>query len=88
VEDDVSAQRYGGEAAAQQAERENHPRGKGERGEGVEDRKEGTMEENEERQALYPPFYRKMTKIIIGRGPQCQENLRSMQTNRKPVWKP
>jgi hypothetical protein len=43
----------GAEAAAQQAEREGHPRGKRERGEGVEDRKEGTMEENEEKQALY-----------------------------------
>ena len=43
----------GGEAAAQQAEREDHPRRKGESGEGVQDRKEGTMEENEEQRALY-----------------------------------
>jgi hypothetical protein len=32
VEDAVSAQRYGAEAAAQQAEREDHPRGKREGG--------------------------------------------------------
>jgi hypothetical protein len=53
VEDAVSAQRYGAEAVAQQPEREGHPRGKRERGEGVEDRKGSTTEEIEEQRALY-----------------------------------
>jgi hypothetical protein len=53
VGDVVSAQRYGAEAAAQQAERGGHPRGKRKRGEGVEDREEGTREGIEEQRALY-----------------------------------
>jgi hypothetical protein len=53
VEDVVSAQRYGAGAAAQQAERGGHPQGKRKTGEGVEDRKEGTVEGIEERWALY-----------------------------------
>jgi hypothetical protein len=53
VEDVVSAQRYRVRAAAQQAEAGDHLRGKGKRGEGVEDRKEGTSEGIEEQRALY-----------------------------------
>jgi hypothetical protein len=49
----VSAQRYGAEAAAQQADRGDHLRGKRERGKRVEDRKEGTTEGSEEQRALY-----------------------------------
>lgn len=43
----------GTEAAAQEAERKDRPRGKRERREGIADRKEETMEENEEQRALY-----------------------------------
>jgi GTP cyclohydrolase II len=53
VGDVFSTQRCGAEAAAQQAGRGGHLGGKRKNGKGVEDRKEGTMEEIEEQRTLY-----------------------------------
>jgi hypothetical protein len=55
VEDVVSAQRYGAEAAAQQVEREGHPRGEKRRVKGVEDGKEATTEGDRGAGALFIP---------------------------------
>jgi hypothetical protein len=67
VEDAVSAQRYGVETAGQQVEREGHPRGKRERGEGAGVRKEEVVEEIEEQRALYTRAKRRGARSLIGR---------------------